>query len=281
MNSDESFDPLAIRIVNSFSELPNHPSSYLEHESPALESEAQIPIPSSNYECSVCGKTFKFQIGLNKHMKKHHKVESESPKIQTDMQNGYKFDVEEALDFDPLAIIDVDKEKFDDNNGQSEINTQWKTFHLLNEKEQKILNDKSKSRKGSRNVLHKINKPKKYDKKFHKQEKLYSTNNHTYGSETHYTIFKCAQCNASFYEESKIEEHVILSGHNSSGSGASKISGYSCSDCEVSFSTVSSLKKHFSSEHQEKTVHSCALCRTPYLMMGELKEHYKVQHGID
>ena len=43
MYSDESFDPLAIRIVNSFSELPNHPSSYLEHESPALESEAQIP----------------------------------------------------------------------------------------------------------------------------------------------------------------------------------------------------------------------------------------------
>ena len=54
MNSDESFDPLAIRIVNSFSELPSHPSSYLEHESPALESEAQIPIPSSNPDLGSC-----------------------------------------------------------------------------------------------------------------------------------------------------------------------------------------------------------------------------------
>ena len=106
MNSDESFDPLAIRIVNSFSELPN--------ESPALESEAQIPIPSSNYECSVCGKTFKFQIGLNKHMKKHHKVESESPKIQTDMQNGYKFDLEDFSHFakDSKCIVDNDKVEF-------------------------------------------------------------------------------------------------------------------------------------------------------------------------
>ena len=199
-----------------------------------------------------------------------------------------------GAEFDPMTA-NVKKERCDNVIVSLGDNNKAEDFEQPEESQQ-----------SSRNVLHKFNQPmivvrtldkkensckicnqifkntfclRKHIKKFHKKEKLYSTNMHTYGSGSHFTTFECARCNASFYEENKIEEHVILTEHNSSTT--SKNSGYFCSDCQVSFSTISLLKKHFSSQHQDKTVNACALCRTPFLKMTELKHHYKVQHGID